>query len=64
MVNQVLDSCYFEWGYTDSKQQAADCEKSELSQSTYCYPLNIQNNTTMPKDWIDELKEMRNHICE
>lgn len=64
IVNQVLDSCYFEWGYTDSKQQAADCEKSELSQSTYCYPLNIQNNTTMPKEWINELKEMRNHICE
>ena len=64
MVNQVLDNCYFEWVYTDSEQQAVDCEKSELSQSTYCYPLNIQNNTTMPKEWINELKEMRNHIHE
>lgn len=57
-VDSVLDNCYCEYEYT-TIQKARCVEKSELSQTDYCYPLNIQGNKTMPHEWIEELKKMR-----
>jgi DNA-binding transcriptional regulator YiaG len=59
MVNQLIDSCYLEWQYTDSMEQAERRETEELAQKEFAYPLNISKNDTVPAEWITELKQLR-----
>ena len=59
IVNQWLDSCYWEWDYTDTAEKAEQVETAELAQQKFAYPLNISKNETMPAAWIAELKNLR-----
>lgn len=61
LVSKFLDFCFWEWKYTDSRQSAKDIEDEELSQCTYCYPLNIDDNKSalIPEGWIEELSRKR-----
>ena len=59
IVNQWIDSCYWEWDYTDTAELAEQQETAELAQQHYAYPLNISKNETMPSAWIAELKKLR-----
>lgn len=59
IVNQWLDSCYWEWDYTDTTEKAEQLETAELAQQKFAYPLNISKNETMPSAWIAELKNLR-----
>ncbi len=59
LVNKLIDSCYWEWDYTDTPEQAEDKETAELAQKKFSYPLNISKNNTMPFEWIAELKKKR-----
>ena len=59
--NYMDDNCCWEWCYTDTDEEAANREKQELSQSDYCYPLNIQKNRTVTNQWRSRLKLMRNN---
>ena len=59
-VNRLMDdNCYWEWECTDSENDAKEREKAELTQSIYCYPLNIQGNKTISKECLKALKELR-----
>ena len=58
-VNQMIDSCLWEWEYTESAKLAEDKETEELAQNKYAYPLNISKNNTVTDEWIAELKQMR-----
>ncbi len=59
-VNIFMDkNCYWEWDYTATLLEAKGIEHSELTQSEYCYPLNIQGNKTVSVQWLELLKEMR-----
>ena len=56
-VNQFMDNnCYWEWEY-DSNPKSR--EIAELSSKVVCYPLNIQENKTISKEVIKELKALR-----
>lgn len=59
IVNQWIDSCYWEWDYTSTAELAEQQETAELAQQHYAYPLNISKNETMPSAWIAELKKLR-----
>lgn len=56
-VNEFIDSnCYWEWEYDKSYKQR---ERDELSSTTKCYPLNIQENQTVNKEVCKKLSELR-----
>ena len=56
-VNKFIDSnCYWEWEYNESYKQI---ETEELSSTTKCYPLNIQENKTASKEVKKELSKLR-----
>lgn len=57
VVTKILENCYWEWEYTND-----NFKQSELSQTKHCYPLNVQGNKTMPHEWIEELKKMRDAL--
>lgn len=57
VVTEILENCNWEWEYSDGS-----FKQSELSQTDYCYPLNVQGNKTMPHEWIEELKKMRDAL--
>lgn len=61
VVNNLLDNCYWEWDYTNSLNEAETIEQQQLSQVSYCYPLNIKDNKSplIPIGWRKELKERR-----
>lgn len=59
-INKIIDSCYWEWEYTDTKEQAENIECEELSQLQFDYPLNIKDNETISSNWIRGLKKIRN----
>lgn len=60
IVNNYMDvNCCWEWCYTDTDEEAANREKQELTQSDYCYPLNIQGNKTVPDLWLKLLRNIR-----
>lgn len=56
MLNQILDKCYWEWDCMPCPEKV-ECE--ELCGEAYAYPLNIQNNHTVPSEWVKELKRLR-----
>ena len=56
MLNQILDKCYWEWDCMPCTEKI-ECE--ELCGEAYAYPLNIQNNHTVPSEWVKELKRLR-----
>ncbi len=56
MVNQMIDSCFWEWDYTESAELAEEHETKELAQEKYTYPLNISKNNTVTSEWIKELR--------
>lgn len=58
-VDKLIDSCFLEWQYTKDKAMAKKIEKEELKQKIFAYPLNIQENCTMSREWIKELKNKR-----
>ena len=59
-VNRLINTCYWEWNYTDSLLDAKIIEQNKLSYNTEkYYPLNIQNNKSLPKDIILKLKALR-----
>ncbi|MBR4647540.1 MAG: hypothetical protein IKO75_10555 [Bacteroidales bacterium] len=65
VVNQLIDTCLWEWEYTKDTKEAKDREEKELSQDLYAYPLNISENKTMTSEWITELKNLRkNRNCK
>ncbi len=56
-VNELIDSCYWEWDYVEDPKT---CENTELKEQTdYAYPLNIQENRTVEKEVLSELKKLR-----
>jgi hypothetical protein len=56
-VNEFIDcNCYWEWEYDESYKQR---ETDELSSTTKCYPLNIQENQTVNKEVCKKLSELR-----
>ena len=56
-VNEFIDSnCYWEWEYDESYKLR---ETDELSSTTKCYPLNIQENKTVTKEVRKELSKLR-----
>lgn len=57
--NLIDDNCYWEWECTSSEDDAKKREKTELTQSVYCYPLNIHGNKTISKECLKALKELR-----
>lgn len=59
IVNKLIDSCFWEWGYTETVEQAECRETEELAQHKFAYPLNISKNNTVPPEWIAELKQLR-----
>ena len=59
VVNMFIDNnCYWEWEYTD-KDNAKKEETNALRSDDKCYPLNIQENHTVRKDIIKNLKRIR-----
>ena len=58
-VNQLIDSCFWEWEYTETVEQAECRETEELAQKKFAYPLNISKNNTVQSEWIAELKQLR-----
>lgn len=59
IVNKLIDSCFWEWEYTETVDQAECRETEELAQHKFAYPLNISKNNTVPPEWIAELKQLR-----
>ena len=59
IVNKLIDSCFWEWEYTETVEQAECRETEELAQHKFAYPLNISKNNTVPPEWIAELKQLR-----
>lgn len=55
-VDNLMDSCYWEWE-EDSNYKAT--EYAELTQTAYCYPLNLQNNHTVCKKWLESISKLR-----
>lgn len=59
IVNKLIDSCFWEWEYTETVDRAECRETEELTQHKFAYPLNISKNNTVPPEWIAELKQLR-----
>ncbi len=59
IVNKLIDSCFWEWEYTETVDRAECRETEELAQHKFAYPLNISKNNTVPPEWIAELKQLR-----
>ena len=59
IVNKLIDSCFWEWEYTETVNRAECRETEELAQHKFAYPLNISKNNTVPPEWIAELKQLR-----
>ena len=56
-VNEFIDSnCYWEWEHDGNYKKT---ETEELSSTTKCYPLNIQENKTVSKEVRKELSKLR-----
>ena len=56
-INMFMDNnCYWEWEYTDNSKIE---ETNALRSNDKCYPLNIQDNLTVGKDIIKNLKRIR-----
>ena len=62
IINKLIDSCFWEWEYTETVEQAECRETEELAQQKIAYPLNISKNKTMPSEWIAELKLFRANV--
>lgn len=62
IVNKLIDSCFWEWEYTETVEQAECRETEELAQHKFAYPLNISKNNTVPSEWIAELKQLRTDL--
>lgn len=62
IVNKLIDSCFWEWEYTETVEQAECRETEELAQSKFAYPLNISKNNTVASEWIAELKQLRANL--
>ena len=61
LVNKFIDiNCYWEWEYTQSKTEALQIEKNELSQSPHYYPLNVKNHKRVSNQWLHYLNSLRN----
>lgn len=59
-VNELMDaSCYLEWDYTGTKEEAEKLETIELSQNQCIYPLNRAKNRTVSKEHLKRLTELR-----
>lgn len=59
-VNKLMDaSCYLEWDYTSTKDEAEKLETIELSQNQCIYPLNRAKNRTVSKEHLKRLTELR-----
>lgn len=58
IVDSCIDTCYWEWDYTISKQVAEKIEKGELCQKDIAYPLNIKINRTVPPEWLANLERL------
>ena len=56
IVNNTIDTCYWEWEYNSDPKEV---ENNELTSTTKCYPLNIQENQTVSKEVLKALKKMR-----
>ena len=56
-VSEILEQCYWDWVSTDTKNTAKDIEKRELSDGYF--PLNIQENKSVPSSVLTQLKELR-----
>lgn len=56
-VSDILEQCYWDWVSTDTKNTAKDIEKRELSDGYF--PLNIQENKSVPHSILTQLKELR-----
>ena len=58
-VNQLMDTCYLEWNLYPKKSKN-DLEKieSQLLDKGY-YPLNIDKNKRISKEWLRDLKRLR-----
>lgn len=57
-VNNLIDnSCYIEWDYTNNPKEI---ESKELSSPKYVYPLNIQGNKIMQKNYSVSLSNLKN----
>lgn len=62
-VNAFLEkSCWWEWEYTASFEEAKRIESRELS--AHYYPLNIQENHKVDKGYISQLKALRKQYNE
>lgn len=58
-VNEFIDSnCYWEWEWEYPESYKLR-EIDELSSTTKCYPLNIQDNNTVTKEVRKELTKLR-----
>lgn len=56
-VNEFINrNCYWEWEYDESYKLR---ETDELSSTTKCYPLNIQENKTVTKEVRKGLSKLR-----
>lgn len=56
-VNDILEQCYWDWKTTDTKDTAKNIEKTELSNGYF--PLNVQDNKSVPPSVLAQLKELR-----
>lgn len=56
-VNDILEQCYWDWEITDTKDTAKNIEKTELSNGYF--PLNVQENKSVPPSVLAQLKELR-----
>ncbi|MBO4752077.1 MAG: hypothetical protein J5526_04925 [Bacteroidales bacterium] len=55
--NFIEENCYWEWSYTNDKKEAEKMEQRELRNNYY--PLNIQGNKNVPKEYLSKLKSLR-----
>lgn len=60
-VNKFIDdNCIWEWSYTDKLEEARQVELDTLSpNSPYYYPLNVEDNNTIPQKATKWLKDQR-----
>ena len=58
-VNCILNTCYWEWDYVATEEDADDIETKELSQYQYIYPLNVAKNKTVSKEHLKCLTKLR-----
>jgi hypothetical protein len=55
------ENCYWEWEYTED---TIKIEHNELTHKDYSYPLNIQGNRTVSKEWLKFLMSLRKEYRE